>query len=328
MSQIHDSEVLLSVIIPSYDPRRLQDISDLLCSLKDQIYQNLELILVTESSVLRDSISQYVRKIGMHNLRIVYASKSRGVNESRNIGITNSGGQIVAVLDDDVVVPNDWAMQMIAAYKDFDNVVAVTGPVNPRWAGTPKDWLPRELYWLLSCTVWNWQNPVEIRNVGGMNCSYKRSALFVAGLYDTSIGPIKGGVKSGKWAYVGAEEIDLCIRMKKATLGKVIYSPGVVAYHKVYDKQCTMEAFTKRAFHFGYTKAFVKSKYGNGSDVLSLEKDHLKALLISGLFSHPSLNSGFKNYLKRFIVYGISLSSLAFGYCSFFLYKPWRNRQD
>jgi GT2 family glycosyltransferase len=261
---------------------RFQDVCDLLHSLHLQTYPSIEVIFVADQiGELEKRVHEFLVRIGFRRFRTVLHKGDRGVSTCRNIGIEASVGDLVAVVDDDVVLHAEWAEEMVKSYTD-ENVVAVTGPVAPLWED-PRTmaWFPKELFFVWGCTVWDWSEKRDLRNVGGMSCSFRRASIEAASVrYDPRLGPKAGSPRSGKWLYVGAEEIDLSLRLRMLTLGRILYNPAVRAYHKVHTRYFNLTTVAKRCLHFGYTKGYVRAHFGTLTEpVLGLEYEHLRWIL-------------------------------------------------
>lgn len=86
---------LVSVIIPTYN--RLKFLDEAIRSVLAQTYQNIEIIVVDDGSILNvnKAIKAYKNKI-----RYIY-QKNSGLSAARNKGIINSSGEYLAFLDDD-----------------------------------------------------------------------------------------------------------------------------------------------------------------------------------------------------------------------------------
>ena len=196
----------LSIVFTSYTVDRLEDIRQLLNSLKAQAYADFETVFVVDQSPeLAEQVKEYAESLSLP-LQVVTNPEEQGVNVCRNLGIMATQGEIIALVDDDVVLFSDWAEEMVKSYCQDPSIVAVTGPALPLWEEEAMSWFPREFYWMWGCTVWDWEEIREIRNVGGMNCSFKREALIEAGLYRPGIGP-RGGEEKIKWFHPSGEEV-------------------------------------------------------------------------------------------------------------------------
>ena len=166
-----DSPVL-SVVITAYTAERLNDICGLLNSIKEQKYLQIETLFVVEGSKdLAEKICSYGVENNIPNLKVLFNDGEPGLSAARNVGIKEANGDIIAFVDDDVLLYPDWAEKMVNAYDD-DAIIGVTGPAFPLWEDESMAWLPKEFYWIISCTAWDTENYVkEVRNAWGMNIS-------------------------------------------------------------------------------------------------------------------------------------------------------------
>lgn len=110
---ILDMENKLSVVITTYG-RKFESIERSICSVRNQTYKNIELILVDDNSPnseYRKSIQEGIREYP----EIVYVQheKNKGAQAARNTGVRTSNGCVVAFLDDDDEwLPEKTAQQM------------------------------------------------------------------------------------------------------------------------------------------------------------------------------------------------------------------------
>lgn len=102
-----DTEPLVSVIIPTYNRREY--IGEALDSVISQTYRNLEIIIIDDGST--DNTKEYVEThyrelIESGTIRYIYKEHS-GISESRNAGIRNSFGSLLAFIDSDDIWDKD-----------------------------------------------------------------------------------------------------------------------------------------------------------------------------------------------------------------------------
>ena len=163
---------LLSIIITAYTAERLNDIYDLLKSIKSQTYLNTETIFVVEHSYeLLGKVNSYAVELNILHLKVFFNDGEPGLSAARNVGIKAASGDIIAFVDDDVLLYPDWAEKMVKAFCN-DCIIGITGPALPLWEDDSMAWFPQEFYWIISCTAWDDENRVkEVRNAWGMNIS-------------------------------------------------------------------------------------------------------------------------------------------------------------
>lgn len=305
----------ISIITTSYTMERFKDVTELLDSIQEQSYGNIETIVVAERSPeLAENIRNYVQKKDYPNVLVLYNQGDWGLSSARNLGIQEASGEIMAFVDDDALLFPSWAEETAKAYAADSSIVGLTGPILPLWEDASMSWFPREFYWIFSCTYWDWTEPTEVRNGYGTNISFRREAFDLCGFFKTNLGA-KGGGKSGKHE-PGAEETEFSLRVKYHTHKRIVYHPNIKVKHKVYRYRLTNSFIRKRAYWEGYTKAMFTRAYRSDSEnVLSTEHELIQRifsrLIPSSLklfFSQPGVA------LRRLWVTILVLACAAIGY--------------
>lgn len=265
----------VSVIVCTYDERRLKDLDDCIRSLLAQEFNDFEVIIVVDHNegLYRALIDRYKD----HRVRVVLNNSEVGQAASMNYGILNAKGEIVCFIDDDAYADENYLSEHLKVYSSND-VYAVAGRIEPLWLCRKPDYLIEELYWLIGATG-NYlpQKVVEIRNAWSGNCSFRREVFSKVGLFSVSLGKANSRLFQGEDAEFGLR----CL----LKLGKgVVYNPNAVIYHKVYPERVRMRNLLTRAFEQGYAKAFIFKHKSGGS--LSVEKGYLKILLSKVIFTY------------------------------------------
>ena len=100
------NEPLVSVIIPTFN--RCQVLKRAIVSVINQVYKNLEIVIVNDSSV--DSTSDVVKSFTDPRIKYIVHEKNKGLAATRNTGIRNVRGEYITFLDDD----DEWANEKIS----------------------------------------------------------------------------------------------------------------------------------------------------------------------------------------------------------------------
>lgn len=303
--------------------RRLGDICKLLVSINEQNFSGAEVIFVTESRRLLEHVKAFAQGISEPSFAFkgILNSGEIGVNAARNVGIRHASGRVIALVDDDVVLMPNWIKYTMENFLSDDKLVGLTGPAIPMWDDPGRmSWFPKELYFVWGCTVWNWSSVTAIRNVGGMNCSFRRDVLVQVGMYDVNLGP-KGGEEVISWFSPSGEEVDLSLRIRLAYPdGRIIFDPRVAVRHRAEAARFNLRFIIKRSFRLGYTKRFIEVRYRNkfAHDLLNLERGHLASIpltstraLFNDALHHPV------RAFRRFFLTVIGTISAILGYLSY-----------
>ncbi len=112
----------ISVIIPTL--ARIHDLERCLDSLSRQRYKDFEVVIVTNT---RDELEYLFQKYP--DLRIeVVEQEAPGLSNARNAGLAKALGWIVSFIDDDVVLSDSWAKELIGTFNKAADIAGVSGP--------------------------------------------------------------------------------------------------------------------------------------------------------------------------------------------------------
>jgi len=312
--------VQLSIVVTSYDPQRRRDITDLLDSIHVQLCNDFELVYVTErSKLLYNFVKESIEKRGIRG-KVIHNEGSWGLSECRNIGVEHSKGEVIAFVDDDVILDSNWSCAILNAFKSLDGIIGATGPAYPYWLDNRVDWLPTELDWLIGCTRWFKSNvPVQVRNCWGMNMCFAREAFQKAGYFDVRSTERSRYLRSasgqrqheeteqGKMA----EDVEYSLRVKRMTGKKLYYLPDMRVLSKVYSYRLSSRFIVSRSSYIGYSRRNIAKVAGNRQ--LTIENSLLVSLLRSLLLQNRN-RPNLTGELKKTKVSILVLFSIALGY--------------
>ena len=115
-----------SVVIPTYNEER--DISDTLERVLAQQQQPLEVIVVDGGSV--DGTLAHLRRWSDDiRVRVIEEGQRRGVSAARNEGIRRATGDIVVILNADVLLPPDFLKRLAPLYRGDVDLISVNSRV-------------------------------------------------------------------------------------------------------------------------------------------------------------------------------------------------------
>ncbi|MEM3434253.1 MAG: glycosyltransferase [Candidatus Methanomethyliaceae archaeon] len=228
----------LSVVICTFNRAYLLDRA--LASLSAQSARGqFEVIVVNNNST--DETPEIVHRwMSSIDINLVDES-SQGLSYARNRGIREAKGEIIAFIDDDVVVIPNWASSILEIFQQLPEVDCLTGPVEPDWEqGEAPRWMNDEL--LFSVGVGNYGDKPKFL-VGkeypiGANMAFRRTVFARVGCFNTLLGRVGTTLLS----YEDVEFVDRLRRMG----GSVLYHPAVCARHFVPKTRTTQEYVLNR----------------------------------------------------------------------------------
>jgi GT2 family glycosyltransferase len=295
-------------VVTSYDLQRKKDIMDLLDSIQAQVCNDFEVVYITERSrSLYDFVKNTIEKRGIRG-KVIHNEGRRGLSACRNIGVKHSQGEIVAFVDDDVMLNSNWSCAILNAFKSLHGIIGATGPAYPYWVDGKADWLPEELDWLIGCTRWFRYNvPVEVRNCWGMNMCFAREAFEQAGFFSLQAGFVTGRAIDGR---IG-EDVEFSLRVRRLTGKKLYYLPEMKVLSKVYAYRLSSKFIVARSSWIGYSRRNIAKIAGNQQ--MATENSLLVSLLRSLVLENWN-QSKLTDELKRTKINILVLFSMALGY--------------
>ena len=213
---------LVSIIIVNWNGQPL--LKENLEALLQQTYKNFEIIMVDNGS--QDGSVEWLQEHYGDVIKIIPLAENTGFAHGNNVGIAVSRGELLALVNNDVVVKPDWLAALIDCMSahpeagmvgskvlnyfrpdEIDNLGHLIYPdaVNRGWCRLEKDCGEHE-------------EVVEILFPSACAALYRKSMLLEVGLFDDSF-----------FAY----HDDVDVGLKGRLLGySALYCPKAIAYHK------------------------------------------------------------------------------------------------
>jgi glycosyltransferase involved in cell wall biosynthesis len=303
--------MLVSVVICTYHADNRQNLLDVVASLLNQTYREMEIIIVVDGNKeLGEKIAATYNDLS--NIQVIASEESVGVSGARDLGIGVARGDIIAFLDDDAIAEERWIEGLVHTYQTHD-AMAVGGKVMPIWLQKKPDHLPEELYWLVGLTYdgFDKEGITEVRNTLGPNMSFKREVFAEVGGFNQAFGFARRRI-----CYIQGEEPELALRMKYKLGRGVTYNPELIVYHKVPEWKTKLRILLRRAFYQGYSKALLK-RISPHPEPLATEESYLKGLLfkyipqrVKALF----IGTGSAARIKQLLVLFASIFAVGLGF--------------
>jgi glucosyl-dolichyl phosphate glucuronosyltransferase len=213
-----DSGVSISVIISTRDrASSLRETLETLGKIRVPAGNRMELIVVDNGST--DETAQVIRSAKTDNLKVEYLYEgSQGKSNGLNAALRQARGEIILFTDDDVVVPEDWAEQMIAALTESGTDAVVGRVVLADELARP--WLTPLHKWWLAAPDEQWDETVELI---GANMGFRRSVLEHVPGFDPGLGPGKLGF--GEETLFGKQLMEAGFKIRYAPRAVIVHRP-------------------------------------------------------------------------------------------------------
>jgi len=191
-------------------------------------------VLVVDNAPRTDATRQYVADLADPRVQLI-TEPLPGLSRARNAGLLAARGDIVAFVDDDVIVDRHWLSILARSFAYGDSVACVSGMVPAGELRTPAQaYFDNRVGWSESADVrvFEWSQvpddvplfPFEVRHYGtGANFAIDRRVALAVGGFDERLGagtPASGG-----------EDIDMFFRILRSGW-QLVHDPAAIAWHR------------------------------------------------------------------------------------------------
>lgn len=185
-----------------------------------------------------------------------------GKNFALNKGLKEARGEILCLMDDDIVLKPDWFEMLVQDYR-ISRYDALQPRVLPGKDAEGAEADPRRLYWYNIPVINYGEQMIDMRGLTGAIMSFRREVYEKVGGFDERL------AASG---YEGDTDISRRIREAGFSIG---YTPHVVAYHELDPKRYGVEY----ARLSQYRKGLSRSIYGSDRIFLNVLPNMIAGLL-------------------------------------------------
>ena len=238
-----------TIIIPTRDRREI--LSQLLDSIKQMAAINriLPEIVVADNNSQDDTYKYLLVALRffptkIRILRIRRPGKSAAINEAVRI----STGNVLAFLDDDVVVDRMWLTSVeeffqTGKYHVGQGTVRLRSPAGD----DPEIQRLNQQYRTIPTIDYNCRLK-EVRSLNGSNFFVRRETFDRVGGFDERLGPGASGT---------SEDVEFASRLARCGIG-IGYAPNALAYHHVDRSRLTDEYFKRSHWHQGRSRLLIR----------------------------------------------------------------------
>jgi glycosyltransferase involved in cell wall biosynthesis len=242
---------MISIIIPTSSPKYLNLTLDSLAVCRN--IENCQIVICENPEITESTLELVDRFKKIFKLDIKVVSSAIGANNARNTGISHSRGSVIALLDDDCTVNENWLLEIENVFKNSE-VSCVGGKVQL----SDETNLTKFQSLLLSKVdlgaTLQYRPLVDGEYLVSANLAFSREVYHKVGGFNSNLG------YSGRTHFIPNDEV-LFIR-DCANFGTVCYNNNMVVTHNIQDRKDDPIFFIKRAFGQGYADVLLKREQG------------------------------------------------------------------
>jgi GT2 family glycosyltransferase len=219
-----------SVVVPTRGRAAYLEVT--LDSLRRQRSRAAHELLVVDDGAT-DATPEVAERFGV---RLIRHGERRSLNAARNTGIREARADLIAFVDDDVLVPAGWLDALVEGAERHPEADAFGGPIRPRFEGHAPRGCGREDPPITTLDLGS--EDVEATMVWGANFAVRRSAIERIGEFDESLDRAHG------------DEEDWLLRLREAG-GRIVYLADAGLDHRRTAGDSRLVPLARAAYHRG-----------------------------------------------------------------------------
>lgn len=241
-----EAQIDLTVLVCTYN--RADDLSELLESVLAQPTDGrfeYEVFVVDNNSSdrTRAAVEALIAR-GSPRLRYQFEGR-QGKSFALNTGLASARGEIVAIIDDDQLMPPGYLIEMMAAFRGQPEVAFIGGKVLPIWEEEPPSWLTPQHWGPIGMADYG-DEPIKVnehRAICLLTCAFRIADLRSVGGFRLELGV------TGSDAIGGIEDAEIQERLWRS--GRPgLYLPALVLRHRAPRRRLTHAHFLR--WHRGH----------------------------------------------------------------------------
>ncbi|MGN6716296.1 MAG: glycosyltransferase family 2 protein [Candidatus Binatia bacterium] len=242
----------ITFIIPTKN--RCELIRELLNSLENlRGLTRIQPNIIVGDNASADSTPKIVemRKTSFPTELILLNVASPGKSAVLNQAIRRSTGEVLAFLDDDVVVDSSWLEEIENFFKSNPAHCVGQGKIRTGLGDSPDPEVRRLLQRYRTIPQLEFSSDIgDLHSLNGANIAIRRTVFDRVGYFDERLGPGASGT---------SEDVELAQRIRKAGM-KIAYMPRALVYHRVDRERLTEKYFKQTHWRQGASRFLMKKR--------------------------------------------------------------------
>jgi len=243
---------IITVVIPTKD--RCEPLADLLNSLqKLNGLAQIKPTIIVGDNASTDSTWKMLqsRKASFPTELMPLLVTSPGKSAVLNEAIRRSTSDIIAFLDDDVLVDEAWLEQLAAFFQDNPNIFVAQGGIRTELEKAPDPEIRRLLQRYRTVPQLEFSSDIgDLHSLNGANIAVRRTVFDSVGYFDERLGPGASGT---------SEDVEFAQRILRGGM-KIVYMPRAIVYHRIDRERLTEKYFKESHRRQGVSRFHMKKR--------------------------------------------------------------------
>jgi len=300
------SDVRFSVVIPTYNRSSL--LREVIEALIHQENPGCGYEIIPVDNASKDDTRQVVEELAQNSpvpIRYLHEPKP-GSHYARNTGFKAAHGEILGLIDDDIIVAPDWVRKIVQAY-DNPEVSCAGSKVTIRWVnGSPPKWF--EPFKGVLGELDYGHRLIELhypQMINAGNFSIRKEVLFKVGGYNPCNAPAD--------KLIGDGEGGLCSKVYHSG-GRIFWIPDAQGWHIQDAKRITLAYMRRRAKFNGMSNAYSMYRKINGDSfqILKVVSRRIVSTVYNIIWVLQYSNSRGPRFYKHLYTYESNLGFISY----------------
>lgn len=216
-----------------------------------------------------------------------------GLTRARHTGIAHARGDVIALIDDDVIIGDGWVEAVWSIFAN-DEIILAGGPSSPLFGANPPKWIDsfytaigtegKMCTWLSLLDLRVEEELIDPNLIWGLNFVIRKASVYEYGGFHPDLVP------SEYQAWQGDGETGLTGKLADDGV-YAWYSESLRVFHKVPASRMKFNYMSKRAFFVGIGSSFTQSRKSKKEENLGTEPSRSPVYILRRIF-----------HLARFLV--------------------------
>ena len=300
------SDVRFSVVIPTYNRNSL--LREVIEALIHQEDPGCAYEIIPVDNASKDDTRQVVEELAQNSpvpIRYLHEPKP-GSHYARNTGFKAAHGEILGLIDDDIIVAPDWVRKIVQAY-DNPEVSCAGSKITLRWVnGPPPEWF--EPFKGVLGELDYGHKLIELhypQMINAGNFSIRTEVLLRVGGYNPCNAPAD--------KLIGDGECGLCSKVYDSG-GRIFWVPDAQAWHIQDAERITLAYMRRRAKFNGMSNAYSMYRKVNGDSfqILKMASKRIVSTVYNIIRVLQHSNSRGPRFYKHLYTYESNLGFISY----------------
>lgn len=240
--EIRVQQMKLTIAICTY--RRFPELESCLKNIEKQTLGRDQFkVLVVDNSLQYEKSEEFRDGLELDYEFEYVITRKNGIAFARNVAINCCETDYLSYVDDDVIIPPDWAEILLDTFYRYEGGAGcVSGKIVPKWTSAKPAWLDGPLLWPLAVIDWGDEEKFLPPDEWFVTASIGFDVRLLR-----QVGGFKEDLGRKGRILLAHEDLQIVTALRRRGVG-LVYNPDFTAEHIIPEEKTTEKWFAKDAF--------------------------------------------------------------------------------